>query len=219
VSEKFRVARLSELELPATAATPRWATVRQALGINAFGVNAWIGQEAGQDVIVEHDEVGPRSARHEELYIVIAGHATFTVDGEEVAAPTGTFVFVKDPSAKRKAVANEAETTILAIGATPGEAFTPSEWERSAPALNYFATQEYDKAYELMAEAHKEFPDDPAVLFNLACSESLTGRTDEAVEHLGRSIESDERFRELARNDADFDPIRADPRFTSLVGS
>jgi tetratricopeptide (TPR) repeat protein len=217
VSEKFRAASLSELELPATAATPRWATIRHALGITAFGVNAWIGQEAGQEVIVEHDEVGPRSNRHEELYVVIAGHATFTVDGEEIDAPNGTFVFVKDPAAKRKAVANEPETTILAVGATPGQAFEPSEWERSAPALGYFATGDYDKAYELMAEANREFPGDPAVLFNLACAESLLGRTDEAIEHLERSVKSDERFRELARNDTDFDAIREDPRFAALV--
>jgi tetratricopeptide (TPR) repeat protein len=218
VSEKFRAASLSELELPATAATPRWATVRHALGITAFGVNAWIGQEAGQEVIVEHDEVGPRSNRHEELYVVIAGHATFTVDGEEIDAPNGTFVFVKDPAAKRKAVAGEPETTILAVGATPGQAFEPSEWERSAPALGSFATGDYDKAYELMAEANREFPYDPAVLFNLACAESLLGRTDEAIEHLERSIKSDDRFRELAQNDTDFDAIRDDPRFTALVG-
>ena len=218
MSEKFRVASLAELELPATANTPRWATVRHALGINAFGVNAWIGQEAGQDVIVEHDEVGPRSARHEELYVVIAGRATFTVDGEEIDAPKGTFVFVRDPAAKRKAVAEEAETTILAVGATPGQVFTPSEWERSAPALGYFATREYDKAYELLSEAHREFPEDAAVLFNLACSESLLGRTHDAIEHLELAVASDDGFRELADKDADFDPIRDDPRFRALVG-
>lgn len=218
MSEKFRVASLSELELPATAATPRWATIRHAFGITAFGVNAWIGQDAGQEVIVEHDEVGPRSNRHEELYVVIAGHAAFTVDGEEIDAPNGTFVFVKDPAAKRKAVAVEPETTILAIGATPGQPFTPSEWERSAPALGYFATGDYDKAYELMAEAHREFPDDPAVLFNLACAESLLGKANEAIEHLDTAVAADPRFRELARTDTDFDAIRDNPRFAQLVG-
>jgi len=217
MSERFRVASLSELELPATAATPRWATVRHALGISAFGVNAWIGQDAGQQVIVEHDEVGPRSERHEELYVVIGGHATFTVDGEELDAPAGTFVFVKDPAVKRKAVGNEPETTILAIGATPRKAFTPSEWERSAPALRYFATGEYDKAFELLSKAHAEFPDDAALLFNLACSESLLGRTDDAIQHLSQSIATDERFRELAQKDSDFDAICDDPRFAALV--
>jgi tetratricopeptide (TPR) repeat protein len=218
VSEKFRVASLSALELPAISSTPRWATVRHGLGINAFGVNAWTAQEAGQEVITEHDEVGPRSARHEELYVVLSGHATFTIDGEEVDAPLGTFIFVGDPSAKRKGVAVEPETTVLAIGAPAGEAFKPSEWERSAPALGYFATKEYDKAYELLAKAHEEHPEDPGVLFNLACSESLLGRADDAIGHLQQSIAADDQFRELAQKDTDFDPIRDDPRFASLVG-
>ena len=217
MSEKFRAASLSELELPAISSAPRWATVRHGLGINAFGVNAWIG-DAGQEVITEHDEVGPRSARHEELYVVLSGHATFTVDGEDVDAPAGTFVFVGDPSAKRKAVAVEPETAVLAVGAPAGEAFTPSEWERSAPALGYFATKEYDKAYELLAKAHEEFPEDPGVLFNLACSESLLGRADDAIGHLEQSIAADKAFRELAQKDTDFDPIRDDPRFERLVG-
>ena len=217
MSEKFRVASLSELELPPLANTPRWATVRHSLGISAFGINAWIGG-AGQEVISEHDEVGPRAGRHEELYVVMSGLATFTVDGEEFEAPSGTFVFVKDPAAKRKAVAREPETAILAIGAAAGEAFTPSEWERSAPAFGYFATKEYDKAYELLSSAHEEFPDDAGVLFNLACSESLLGRSDDAIDHLRQAVASDERFKELARADSDFDPIREDPRFRDVVG-
>jgi tetratricopeptide (TPR) repeat protein len=217
VSEKFQVATLAEMELPPLPQFTRWATIRHHLGIGAFGINAWSVDEAGEEVIQEHDEVGPRAGKHEELYVVIDGAATFTVDGETVEAPKGTFVFVRDPSAKRKAVAAQPQTTVLAIGAAPGEAFTPSQWERSAPAFRYFATEEYDKAFEILSTAHEEFPDDAAVLFNLACSESLLGRSDEAISHLQQSIETDESFRELARNDTDFDPIRAHDRFRELV--
>ena len=35
---------------------------------------------------------------HEELYLVTAGAATFTVDGETVEAPSGTLVHVPDHS-------------------------------------------------------------------------------------------------------------------------
>lgn len=56
--------------------------MRHRLGIGAFGINAWTAQEAGQEIIGEHDELGPRAGNHEELYIVISGAATFTVDGE-----------------------------------------------------------------------------------------------------------------------------------------
>jgi hypothetical protein len=55
--------------------------------------------------------------------------------------------------------------------------------------------------------------------YNLACLESLTGRTDDALEHLGRSIEMSERFREYAKGDSDLDPIRNEPAFEELVGS
>src|SRR3954469_2700726 len=109
---------------------PLWRPVRHHLGIHAFGVNAWTGRKPGDEVIEEHVETKDSPTRHEELYFVAAGRATFTVDGEELDAPTGTFVFVGDPDSKRRAVAAEADTTVLSIGAAPGEAYTVSEWER-----------------------------------------------------------------------------------------
>jgi tetratricopeptide (TPR) repeat protein len=218
VSEKFQVATLSEIEIPSPDPAIRWAPIRRHLDVGSFGINAWIAAEAGTNVIGEHDEVGPRAQRHEELYFVVTGRATFTVDGESIDAPAGTVVLVRDPAAKRGAVAEEDGTTVLTVGGRPGEAFTPSSWERSGPALAFFATQEYEKAQEALRKAHEEFPDDPTVLFNLACAESLLGRADDAVDHLGQSIAIDESFREFAQTDSDFDLIRDDPRFKELVG-
>jgi tetratricopeptide (TPR) repeat protein len=218
VSEKFQVARLSEIEIPSSNPSIGWAPIRRHLDVGSFGINAWTATEAGKDVIGEHDEVGPRAHRHEELYFVVKGRATFIVDGETIDAPAGTVVFVRDPAAKRRAVADEAGTTVLTVGGRPGEAFTPSAWERSAPALAFFATQEYEKAREALLEAHEEFPDDATVLFNLACAESLLGQANEAIDHLRQSIANDESFRELAQTDSDFDPIRHDSRFKELVG-
>jgi tetratricopeptide (TPR) repeat protein len=218
VSEKFQVATLSEIEIPSPDPAIRWAPIRRHLDVGSFGINAWIAAEAGTNVIGEHDEVGPRAQRHEELYFVVKGRATFTVDGETIDAPAGTVVLVRDPAAKRGAVAEEDGTTVLTVGGRPGEAFTPSSWERSGLALAFFATQEYGKAQEALRKAHEEFPDDPTVLFNLACAESLLGRADDAVDHLGQSIAIDESFREFAQTDSDFDLIRDDPRFKELVG-
>lgn len=217
MSEKFQVTTLSEIEIPFSDPAIGWAPIRRHLDVGSFGINAWTATEAGKEVIGEHDEVGPRSNRHEELYLVVNGRATFTVDGETIDAPAGTVVFVRDPATKRKAVADEAGTTVLSVGGRPGAAFTPSTWERSAPALAFFATKEYEKAHEALRAAHEEFPDDPTVLYNLACAESLLGQADDAVGHLRQSIATDESFRELAQTDTDFDPIREDSRFKELV--
>ena len=197
---------------------PRWAAVRSHFGISSFGVNAYVGTDADSDVISEHDEMGGRSGRHEELYFVSDGHATFTVDGDEIDAPAGTFVFVRDPAAKRKAVSMEAGTTIVVAGGTPGQAFTPSEWERQAPILAFFATKEYDKAIKGLEEMRAETPDDPTVLYNLACALAQAGRKDEALVRLRESIDINSDFRENAKTDADLDSIRDEPDFSAITG-
>ncbi len=195
---------------------PRWAMVRSHFGIGAFGVNAYVADEPGL-LISEHDELGERAGQHEELYFVGSGHATFTVNGDEIDAPAGTFIFVRDFAAKRGAVAKEAGTTVVVAGGKPGEAFTLSHTERSAPALRYLGTGEYDKAVEEFERLRAETPDDAGVLYNLACAESLTGKRREAIDHLTRSVELDPDFRELAEKDSDFDAIRDDPEFASTI--
>jgi len=109
-----------------------WTPIRHALGIGAFGVNAWHGN-TGELVIEEHDELpGPDDdAGHEELYLVLSGHALFAIDGEQVDAPVGTLIALP-PNLRRSALALSDETTVLAVGAPRGEAFRPSAWERRA---------------------------------------------------------------------------------------
>jgi tetratricopeptide (TPR) repeat protein len=187
-------------------------------GISSFGVNAYTGDKAGGEIIQEHDEVGPRAGRHEELYFVAAGHATFTVAGDEIDAPYGTFVFVRDPAAKRKAIAKEDGTTVLAVGAAPGVAFTPSQGERQVPVLAAFGRKDHELAIEILEELRAETPDDPVVHFNLACAYSLTGKKDQAFDHLRRAIEIDGNFRDNALKDSDLDPIRDDPEFSAITG-
>ena len=60
-------------------------------------------------------------------------------------------------------------------------------------------------------------PQYPMLLYNLACAESLSGRTAEAIDHLRRAIDGSERHRSDAREDSDFDPIRDEPAFTALL--
>ncbi len=84
---------------------PYWAPIRYHFDIRAFGASAWRGGP-GDEVIKRHAE---EEGGHEELYLVLSGHATFTVGGDEVDAPTGTFIFVREPTTERVAFATEAE--------------------------------------------------------------------------------------------------------------
>lgn len=127
----YGVARLEEIDpVPLEGEEMTWRPVRHHFGIHAFGVNAWTGEDAGQEVIEDHDEAGePPHGGHEELYFVATGRARFVVDGEEIDAPAGTFVFVGDPTLRRRAVAEDPGTTVLSVGAPSGFPFTVSPWE------------------------------------------------------------------------------------------
>lgn len=128
----YRIARLDEIP-PCRTPEPgeeEWRPVRHHLGIRAFGVNAWVGREAGDWVTEEHVEATDGGSPHEELYFVVRGRAAFTVDGEHVEAGAGTFVFVEDPTVRRGARALEDGTTILAVGAARGIPYELSPWER-----------------------------------------------------------------------------------------
>jgi hypothetical protein len=55
------------------------------------------------------------------------------------------------------------------------------------------------------------------ILYNIACLESLLGRTDDALEHLGESLAGKPPYKELAADDDDFASLRDDARFHTLV--
>jgi tetratricopeptide (TPR) repeat protein len=207
MTERYVVAKLDELERKGN-----WTPIRGHFGIEAFGVNAWTAAEAGEEVISDHNE---EPSGQEELYVVLNGRATFAVGEEEVDAPAGTLVFVNEPPTQRKGVAAEAGTTVLAIGAKPGEAYRPLGWEWSSDAFPHFQSGEPERAYEVLAAADDEHPDSPSVLYNLACAEALTGKSDEAIDHLRRAVELYEPFAAIARDDPDFDSIREHPDFVA----
>ncbi len=124
-----RVAALDELSGERWENGLEWRPVRHHLGIGAFGAGAWLG-DRGIELIEEHTEEVENADGHEELYLVVRGRARFTVGGEEIDAPAGTFVAVPDPAVTRKAVAEEDGTAIFAVGAPRGRAYEVSPWER-----------------------------------------------------------------------------------------
>ena len=107
--------------------------IRRHFDIRAFGVNGITGG-AGDEMVEPHHERDDESHLtdgHEELFAVMSGHAVFTVDGEDLDAPAGTLVFVRDPALIRSARATADGTAILAIGGRPGVPFEISRWERA----------------------------------------------------------------------------------------
>ena len=208
----YEVAHLDEIEELNDGREP-YRPVRHHLGIAAFGATSWTARNAGDRIINEHDEADDGQ---EELYLVLRGRASFELDGDRLDAPTGTFVFAR-PQAKRTAFAEEPGTTIVAIGAPAGDAYQPVGWELWAPARKLYDAGEYgaaaDRALEIV-EAHGRYPE---LLYNLACCESLAGRTNDAVEHFREAIALSDRVRDYAKDDSDLDPIRDEPAFKELM--
>ncbi|HEX4116869.1 MAG TPA: hypothetical protein VHY18_13465 [Solirubrobacteraceae bacterium] len=211
---RYAVAHLEEIEEISDGRCSS-RPIRLHFGITSFGVNAWTAREAGDRIINEHDEAELGDGQ-EELYLVQRGRARFELDGESLEAPADTFVFVR-PGVKRTAFAEEPGTTIIALGGTPGKAHEPSGFEVWAPLAVLYATGEYAEAADRGRELIKAHPEYPGLLYNVACCESLAGRTADAIEHLGQAIERADRFRSLAAGDSDFDAAREDPAFKALV--
>ena len=208
----YTVARIDEID-ELSDGRCAFRPVRKHFGIMSFGVNTWTGKSAGDRIINEHDEAD----QHEELYLVQQGRATFELDGERVEAPAGTMVFAR-PGVKRTAFAEDAGTTIVAIGGTPGEVYEASGFEVWLPITPLYEAGKYAEAADRGRELIEENPEYAGLLYNVACCESLAGRTADAIEHLRGAIERSQRFRSFAAGDSDFDPIREQPAFKELVG-
>jgi tetratricopeptide (TPR) repeat protein len=206
------IARLDEIDELDDGRCP-FRPVRHHFGITSFGINAWTAQAAGDRIINEHDEADDGS---EELYLVQRGRAVFELDGERVDAPAGTFVVAR-PEVKRTAFAEEAGTTIIAMGGVPRKAYEVLGWELWATVRPLYEAGDYDAAADRFRELVEANPPYGGLLYNLACCESLAGRKTDALEHLRLSIDKSERFRDFAKDDTDLDPIRDEPGFKELV--
>jgi tetratricopeptide (TPR) repeat protein len=216
VSDRYEILQLDELDrIDVGDRGLQWRPIRRRLGIRAFGMNAYASSRVGGEIIEEHTE---SQLGHEEVYMVVRGHATFTLDGTDIDAAAGTLVYLRDPSVQRKATALADDTLVLAVGGKPGEAFRPSAWEAAFSAAPLAKEGRYDEAVEAMLAEAKDYPDSAGFLYNLACFEALAGQADAALEHLSRAAELEERFRGYAAEDSDFASLRDDPRFATVLG-
>jgi hypothetical protein len=192
----WKAVRIDDLEaIPWPGAETTWRPLRNALGTRIAGMNAYTAERAGQDVVEPHVEAED-GIGHEEVYVVLRGRASFTLDDSELDAPAGTVVRV-DPEVHRHAVAAEDGTAVLALGGNPTFQPSSSEWiERARPHIR----SDPEHARAIVDELRAERPDSPGI--PIAEALLAVGRGDEDVARAALT-RVDPRYREQLRADPD----------------
>jgi hypothetical protein len=197
----WRAVHIDELEaIPWPGAEVIWRPLRHAVETTIVGMAAFTAARVDDDVVEPHRETEDGTG-HEEVYVVLRGRATFTLEGETLDAPAGTVVRV-NPDVHRHAVAAEPDTAVLALGNHPSFKPTSSEWiERARPHIR----SDPQRARAIIDDLRVQRPDSPG----LPIAEALlaVGRGDRAAarEALSRA---DPRYR---------DALLADPDLGELV--
>jgi len=202
---KYEVLKIDELDRIPVAHGLEWRPIRRRLGIRAFGINAYTAETVGDQVVEEHTE----GSGHQEVYVVLAGKAHFTIAGEEFEASAGTIVFISDPEALRVATSGEEGTTVLAVGGWPDKAFQPSGWEWPFEAGPLADEGRYDEAIAIMEDGIRELGESGPGLYHLARFEAKGGRRHDAAAHLAKALELRPDLREHAEKDEDLQPLLA----------
>ncbi len=208
-----RVLNVDEIDALPGPGTLKWKPIRHALGVRAFGCNAYVADAAGTELVEPHTE-DPELA-HEELYYVARGRATFTIDGEDHDAPAGTYVFVPDPASHRAAVASEPDTLVLSFGGP--STFEPSAWEWAFRAAAV-ARSDPAAARQILDDGLAKHPESSSIHYQLACQAAIDGESELAMERLSRAAELEPGVIEYAQSDDDLESLRELPAFKSLVG-
>lgn len=119
----FTIGRRDEFERMEGSGDSTWLLARKALGTSSFGFNLVEIAPGGQ--IPEHDESGSGQV---ELYIVLEGEAVLRLDGEDHAAPAGTFASIEPPATRTILNRSDAPVTALLIGVDPTGSYEPMSW-------------------------------------------------------------------------------------------
>jgi quercetin dioxygenase-like cupin family protein len=101
----------------------RWSLVRRGLDVQSFGLNV-VEIEQGYS-IPEHNEV---DRDHEEVFIVLDGDAVMVIDGEDHAAPPGTFARVAPPLLRTVRNDSEKPVRLLIVSAPTTSGYTDMGW-------------------------------------------------------------------------------------------
>lgn len=81
-------------------------------------------------------------------------------------------------------------------------------WDYLKRAYGHRRAGRLAEGADLIAEGLERYPDDPTLLYDLACYEALAGRPDDALVHVRRSLELDASLRTLSETDPDLDSLR-----------
>ena len=184
-----------------------WVPVRRRLGISAFGTNAFRAVRAGDPVVEDHVE----SPGQEELYLIVRGRAEFFIGDERVEAESGTVVFVPQPDTRRRAVALDDGTVVLAVGGWPDRAYRSLPWEPIYLAQESMRTGDWAGAAETLEREAGEHLDTAIVQFRLACCHARLGQHERALRELRRAIEINPKMRDRAQDEAHLASLRGLP--------
>jgi hypothetical protein len=93
--------------------------------------------------------------------------------------------------------------------------YAPELWEPVRPLYEAGRYAEAADSGRVLIDAH---PNLAYLHYQVACCESLAGRTDDAIGHLRQAVDRWEGCRDMAKGDSDFAPIRDEPAFADLIG-
>ena len=116
---RFTIVHVDDFERPFA----KWALARKSLGITSFGMN--VVELAPGESIPEHDEL---ARDQEEVFVTLAGEPTLVIDGEDHAAPAGTYARL-DPEPLRTVVnGSDAGAVVLIVSAPRTSGYEPPDW-------------------------------------------------------------------------------------------
>lgn len=123
MADGYTIKHRDEFESMEGSGDSTWRLARKALGTSAFGFNLVEIAPGGQ--IPEHDE---GESGQVELFVILEGDAVMRLNGEDHAAPAGTFASIEPPVSRTILNRSDARVTALLIGVHPGGEFQPSSW-------------------------------------------------------------------------------------------
>jgi quercetin dioxygenase-like cupin family protein len=123
MAEGYTIKSIDQFEEMEGSGGATWRLARKTLGAEAFGFNI-VDIEAGGE-IPAHDHSGDNQ---EEVFVILEGQGTLVTDGEEHAAPAGTFCRLA-PEVNRT-IRNNSDGTVraLLIGVPVDSGYVQMPW-------------------------------------------------------------------------------------------